>query len=275
MGTENPNEGGAMSFFINDLKKLCKNRMILLTFALLFICAIYDPLFMQERFDIHENPYYWWLFMNTGVGSSVYNTLYWFIPAFLTGLIYFDERNSSIYGLLITRGKRSAYFASKAISLFLVTFAGLAVVFSANLILTYALCPETMPIADYMSPKANSFAYFLFHDSPLKMAFLYVFLHALALALLAVLYLCLYMVLKIKNKHIAFIVPPLFMLAINYAIELTGHSQYSLTILLQPMAASASTELLGTNQLIFTFSCLALSSLICFVAGTIRNRDAL
>ena len=264
-----------MSFFINDLKKLCKNRMILLTFALLFICAIYDPLFMRERFDIHENPYYWWLFMNTGVGSSIFNTLYWFIPAFLTGLIYFDERNSSIYGILITKGRRISYFVSKALSLFLFTFASLIFPFLLNLFLTYLLCPAKMPIDDYMIPKASSFAYSLFQDSPQKMAIIYVFLHALALALLAVLNLCLHIVLKIKNKHIAFIIPPLFMLAINYAIELTGHSQYSLTILLQPMAASASTELLGTNQLIFTFSFLALSSLICFVAGTIRNRDAL
>lgn len=264
-----------MSFFINDLKKLCKNRMVLLTFALLFICAIYDPLFMQDRYEIYENPYYWWLFMNNGVGSSVLNTLYWFIPAFMTGLLYFDERNSSIYGILIVKGNRTAYFTSKAISLFLLTFVGLAGVFSANLFLTYALCPADMPIAEYMIPKTSSFAYLIFQDSPLKMAIVYVLLHALALALLAVLYLCLHMALKINNKHVAFIIPPLLMLAVNYAIELTEHSQYSLTILLQPMAASASTELLGITQLIIVFSCLTLTCLICFVAGTLRNRDAL
>lgn len=241
----------------------------------MLICAVIDPLFMTRRYEVYENPYYWWMFMNNGTGSSVFNTLYWLIPSLLTGLVFFDERNSAIYGVLITKGKRSSYFISKVLSLFLVTFVSLLSIFLLNLFLTYALCPANVPIDDFLIPKADSFAYPLFQKDPLTMAIAYNVLHALALAALAVLYLCLQMVLKIKNKYLAILIPSLLMYAINYAIQITGGFQYSLTMLLQPMAASASTEVLSQNCLVFVFGCLMVASIVCFIAGTRRNRDVL
>lgn len=264
-----------MSFFINDIKKICKNRIFLLTFALLFVCTVIDPLLMIRRYEVYENPYYWWMFMNNGTGSSVFNTLYWLIPALLTGMVFFDERNSAIYGVLITKGKRSSYFISKGLSLFLVTLVSLLSIFLLNLFLTYTLCPANIPIDDFLIPNAGSFAYPLFQKSPLAMAIVYNVLHALALALLSVLYLCLQMVLKIKNKYLAILIPSLLMYAINFAIQITGGFQYSLTMLLQPMAASASTEILSRNYLVLVFGCLALANMICFIVGARRNRDVL
>lgn len=264
-----------MSFFINDLKKICRNRIFLLTIALLFVCAVIDPIFMTRRYEVYENPYYWWMFMNNGTGSSVFNTLYWILPALLTGLVFFDERNSAIYGVMITKGKRSSYFVSKMLSLFFVTLVSLLSIFLLNLFLTYSLCPTSVPIDDFLIPKADSFAYPLFQKSPLIMAVVYNVLHALALAVLAVLYLCLQMVLKIKNKYLAILIPSLLMYAVNYALQITGGFQYSLTMLLQPMAASASTATLNRSCLMLVFGCLSMASMICFVVGARRNRDVL
>lgn len=264
-----------MSFFINDIKKICKNRLFLLTITLLVVCAVIDPLLMGHRYEVYENPYHWWMFMNTGTGSTVFNTLYWFIPALLTGLIFFDERNSTIYGVLITKGKRSSYFISKGLSLFLVTFVSLACIFLLNLFLTYTICPANVPIDDFLIPKVDSFAYPLFQKSPLIMAIVYNVLHAFALALLSVLYFCLQMVLKIKNKYLAIIIPSLLMYAANYTMQITGNLRYSLTMLLQPMAASASSETLNKDCLVLVLGSFALATLVCFIAGARRNRDVL
>ena len=47
----------------------------------------------------------WWLFMNRTTGSTIFNTLYWLFPVLLTGLVFFDESKTAIYGIIITKKK--------------------------------------------------------------------------------------------------------------------------------------------------------------------------
>lgn len=264
-----------MSYFMNDIKKLYRNKFVLFALVLLLLCAIIDPIFMTSRYEVYQNPFMWWIFMNTGIGSTLYNTLYWVIPVLLTGLLFFDERNSAVYGVLITKRNRVSYFVSKIVSVFFVTFISLMCIFLLNLVLVYAFCPMDMPIEEYLVPKTGSFALPLFQKAPLLMAFVYNILHALAMAVLTVLYLCLHMVFKFKNKYIAILVPPLMMHVIDFALQATGYMEYSLTILIQPMAASASNEILGANNLIYVFVGLLAAIMIGFVIGIGRNRDVL
>ena len=60
--------------------------------------------------------------MNRTTGSTIFNTLYWLFPVLLTGLVFFDESKTAIYGIIITKKKRCVYLCSKALSVFFVSF---------------------------------------------------------------------------------------------------------------------------------------------------------
>ena len=262
-----------MSYLFMDIKKLYRNKLVILALAILLIVAIIDPITMRQEYAQFGNPFMWWLFMNRGAGSMIYNALRWLFPVLLTGLVFFDERKTAIYGILITKKKRSTYFVSKVASVFLVTFVSLLCLFLLNLLLVYIACPSTMAIAEYLIPKAETFAAYFFSKSPLCMALFYNVLHASAMALLAVLYLGIHMIMKPKYKYLAFILPPLLMYALNYVTEIAIGAEYSLSYILQPVAASAGTTIVRGSNLIVVFTTLILIDIVCFFVGSGRNRD--
>ena len=107
------------------------------------------------------------------------------------------------------------------------------------------------------------------------MAIVYNILHAFTLAVLSVLYQCLHMVLNIKNKYLAMLIPPMLVYVIDLMIQGTGNFEFSITILLQPMAASASSAVLSSTNMISVLSSLVFVTVCCFMIGTGRNRDVL
>ena len=262
-----------MSYLFVDIKKLYRNRLVILALAILLIVAVIDPITMRQEYAQFGNPFMWWLFMNRGAGSTIFNALRWLFPVLLTGLVFFDERRTAIYGILITKKKRSTYFVSKVVSVFFVTFVSLLFLFLLNLLLVYIVCPSTMAIEEYLITKAGTFAAYFFSKSPLCMALFYIVLHALSMALLAVLYLCIHMIMNPKYKYLAFILPPLLMYALNYVTEIAIGAEYSLSYILQPVAASAGTTIIRGNNLIVVFTTLILIDVVCFFIGSGRNRD--
>lgn len=262
-----------MAYLLTDIKKLYQNKLVILTLAILLIVVIIDPLTMRQEYALFGNPFMWWLFMNRGVGSTIFNTLHWVFPVLLTGLVFFDERKTAIYGVLITKKKRSTYFMSKIVSVFIVTFISLLCLFLLNLLLVYITCPSTMEIEEYLIPKAETFAAYFFSKSPLCMALFYNVLHALSMALLSVLYLSIHMMMKSKYKYLAFILPPLLMHVLNYVTQIVIGVEYSLTYIIQPVAASAGSTIVGSSNLIAVFTTLILIDIVCFFIGSERNRD--
>ncbi len=264
-----------MSYLFMDIKKLYRNKLVILALAILLVVTVIDPVTMRQEYAQFGNPFMWWLFMNRGAGSTIFNALRWLFPVLLNGLVFFDERRTAIYGILITKKKRSTYFVSKVMSVFLVTFVSLLFLFLLNLLLVYIACPSTMAIEEYLIPKAGTFAAYFFSKSPLCMAFFYIVLHALSMALLAVLYLCIHMIMKPNNKYLAFILPPLLMYALDYVTQIAIGDEYSLTYILQPVAASAGTAIVSSSNLIVIFATLVLMDIVCFSVGSERNRDVI
>jgi hypothetical protein len=262
-----------MSYLFTDIKKLYQNKLVILALAILLVASVIDPLTMRQEYAQFGNPFMWWLFMNRGAGSTIYNALRWLFPVLLTGLVFFDEKETTIYGVLITKKRRSTYFVSKTVSLFIVAFVSLLCLFLLNLLLVYIACPSTMAIEEYLIPKAGTFAAYFFLKSPLGMALFYNVLHALAMALLAVLYLGIHMIMKPKNKYLAFILPPLLMYVLNYVTEIVIGAEYCLTYILQPVAASAGTTIVSGSNLIVIFTTLVLIDMVCLFVGSGRNRD--
>ena len=262
-----------MQYFFSDLKKMYKNWLVLIAIMLIFGISIADPILMRRSYEYSPNPYNWWLFMNTGRGCIVYNTLFWFIPSLFTGLLAFSERTTSIYGILLTKEKRSTYYRNKSIVAFIIPFITCLAFFSLNLGLVYMTCPTVDPIEDYLVPTIGSFAYPLFMESPVKMAMAYILLHTLSIAILTVLYLNIQLAFKIKNKYIALILPALIMYVANFALQILGYYKFSLTYLIQPVAASASTEILDSGSLMLVLCANIVAAILCYTIGKVRNRD--
>ena len=215
----------------------------------------------------------WWLFMNRGAGSQIFNTLHWFFPVLLTGLVFFDESRTAVYGILITKKKRSIYFLSKVLSVFVVAFFSLLCLFLLNLLLVYLVCPSDMEVEAYLIPKADTFAARLFRKSPLYEAIIYNVLHAFSMALLSTLYLAMHMIMKTKNKYVAFILPPLIMYALDCVTQILALA-YSLYYILQPVAASAGTARINGSHMMIVFGTLIFIDIVCLFIGGGRNRDA-
>ena len=265
-------ENDVMAYFLTDVKKLYKNKLVILALTILFVAAVIDPVTMRREYEQFRNPFMWWLFMNRGAGSTIFNTLHWFFPVLLTGLVYFDENRTAIYGILITKKKRSTYFLSKALSVFVVAFFSLLCLFLLNLLLVYLVCPSDMAVKEYLIPKADTFAGHLYQKSPLYEAVIYNVLRALSIALLSTLYLAMHMIIKPRNKYLALILPPLVMYMFDHITQIMAIT-YSITIILQPVVASATSFMITGRNFIITFGVLIAIVIVCFLIGCERNRD--
>jgi hypothetical protein len=261
-----------MAYLFTDIKKLYRNKLVILALTILLLVSVIDPIAMRQEYAQFGNPFMWWLFMNRGIGSTIFNALRWLFPVLLTGLVCCNERKSAIYGILITKKKRSTYFASKIASVFVVSFFSLLCLFLLNLLLVWIACPSTMAIEEYLIPKEGTFAAYFFAKSPLCMALFYNLLHAFAMALLAVFAFGIQMILK-PNRYLALILPPLLLYALNYVTQIAIGAEYSLTYLLQPVAASAGSVIANSSNLILVFSVLILMDVVCCFVGIERNRE--
>lgn len=194
-----------------DIKKLYKNKLVLTALVLLFISAVIDPLTMYRTYERQGNPFMWWMFLTRGSGGTLLFTFFWILPALMTGAVYVDERDTAVCGILLTKQTRFRYILSKTLSVFAVAFFSSLVLFLLNLGLVYLVCPTNMEILDYLIPKAGTLAASLYAKSPLTMAVAYDVMNALALALLAVLYQQIHMILRLKNKYVALLAPILLL----------------------------------------------------------------
>ncbi len=278
-----------MSYFISDIKKLYKSRMVQLTLLLLGIVAVADPLFVRFVYgkqpgffeQVGTNPFQFWLLMNSsGWGHTVYRTLLFVFPVLSTGLIFFYERQSSVYELLISRKSHIQYLISKIVSVFVTTFLNFFLILGLNLVVTNLCFSTPAPLTEqynYLIPKAGSFADVFYRLSPLTMELAYVVLNALALALLAVFVLGIQMIFRFPNHYIAFLTPFVILYALNYAegLLLANQMQYNLSVVIQPRAASSLPVCITTADLLLVFGLLFAVIIVTLLVGFKRNRDVL
>ena len=278
-----------MTYFISDIKKLYRSRMVQVMLLLMTVVAIADPLFVRFVYgrqpgffeQIGANPFQFWLLMNSsGWGNTVYHTLLFVFPVLSTGLVFFRERQSSMYELLLSRNSRKKYLASKAASVFCTTFFNFLLILFLNLAVTHLCFSMDAPLTEqygYSIPKAGTFADFFYQISPVAMEVLYVFLNALAIALLAVFVLGMHMIFRFQNYYVAFLVPFLVLYAGNYVrgVLRSDSLQYSISIIMQPRAASSLPVCITVDNVLMVYGVLLVIDLIALFIGFKRNRDAL
>lgn len=146
--------------------------------------------------------------------------------------------------------------------------------FCSIFFLVYVTCPSSMELSETMIPHTGTFSALLFQKSPLYEAVTYVILHAFALSLLTVLYLAIQMIVKAKNKYMAFILPPIIMYVLDYLTQ-TAAQTYSVTMALQPMVARATSFVITIEDIAIIFGALLAIDIVCLFIGNRRNRDVI
>lgn len=243
-----------MKYLTSDIRKLYSNQIIRIMLIFFLLVMIADPLYIRfveglrySNFftDIGKHPFQFWMLMfSSGWGNGIYYTFFFLFSVFSTGLLFYQERSSSMYAWLITRKNYKSYMLSKIFSVFITTLFNFFILLSINLLVTWCVFSTEAPLTEqyrFSVPQSYMFAYDLYQISPLCMAVFYTFFNALAIALYAVFALAIHMIFQMRNIYFAILVPFIIMYGASYAnaLLLYEHSQYNIRILLQPKAANA------------------------------------
>ena len=82
------------------------------------------------------------------------------------------------------------------------------------------------------------------------------------------------MIVKAKNKYMAFILPPIIMYVLDYLTQ-TAAQTYSVTMALQPMVARATSFVITIENIAIIFGALLAIDIVCLFIGNRRNRDVI
>ncbi|MCD8066245.1 MAG: hypothetical protein LUE15_03575 [Oscillospiraceae bacterium] len=279
-----------MAYLISDIRKLLrKNWLFQAVVLIMLVIMIADPIsayFMNVQYidgdsDMSLNAFQYWFFLNTsGWGIMIYNVLVFVIPVLAAGMLFVGEERGSALTLLIIRKGRGSYYLAKAAAVGLVTFVIFALLFLLNIAVTYIVFPADAPLTEqyfYRVPKETMFCYSLYCLNPVYEALLYAFLNALKLALYALFVLGVQEIARPKNALAALLLPYAVLRLGSYAANLLlrGHMDINITIVTQPMAASALTAAINAQDVLLAFGSLALVSAALLAVGYWRGREIL
>ncbi|WP_281883660.1 hypothetical protein [Paenibacillus sp. YYML68] len=275
-----------MNYFRIDLKRLMTSKQVIATVMLLLVIAIGDPITVYMQFSkdigtaqtIGQNPFQFWMLMNSvSWGNNVYNMLFWIIAVLLTGLIYYDDINTSMYMYQIIRKNKNQYLFSKFLSTGLFSFVILLSVLEINLFVTYMLFPDTMVMTEYYNflvPQENSFVYTTFMSNPINMAHIYSLLNALAMSTFVIFSLCMSMLFKISIRYVALLVPVITLYGISFIFDsFPILFSYNIRMILQPRAVSALTTIITWDNVITVIGGWIIMNLLFISIIYFRSRD--
>lgn len=121
------------------------------------------------------------------------------------------------------------------------------------------------------------FSYAFYEKGPLCMIFLYVFLNALAIALYSLAVLAIHMIIPLKNRYLALLIP--FILLYLFSHFLGVAQAYSpnmvLNVIIQPMAACALRTIMKPEDVWLVFGIYSSAILILLGIGYLKNGDSL
>lgn len=141
-----------MNYFKIDLMRLLTSRQVIAVVILLLAIAIIDPITVSLHFSkdidsaktIGQNPFQFWMLMNSvSWGNNLNNMMFWILAALLTGLVYYQDKQTSMYMYQIIRKDKKTYLLSKFLSTGLLSFGFVLVILEMNILMTYMLFPDT------------------------------------------------------------------------------------------------------------------------------------
>lgn len=275
-----------MNYFKLDIKRLISSKIVRLVLLVLLSIAIIDPLTVLFHFSkyvdlverIGRNPFQFWMLMNSvSWGNNLYNIMFWIVAVLFTSLIYFEDKNTSMYMLQITRGNKNKYLISKLLSTWLFSFVVMLVVLEINIIITYIVFPENMILSEYyyrLVPNEGTFVYDAFTSNPMKMVQIYTVLNAFTISIFAVFSLCIQMLIKFSNRYIALLLPVIILYGINFIFDsLPILFTYNIRMIVQPRATSALEFIITWENVLLTIGGWILVNCILIFIVFFRSRD--
>lgn len=275
-----------MNYFKIDMNRLITSKMIQALIVILFAIAIVDPITVSRNsskyIDFVEtiglNPFQFWMLMDSASwGNGLYNQMFWIIAVILTGLIYHEDKNTSLYMYQIIRKGKTPYLISKFISTGLFSFLLMLVVLEMNIFMTYTIFPDTTHMTDYyarLAPHEGSFVYEAFKSNPMNMVQIYTFLNAFVISLFVVLSLCISMLLNFSNRYVTLLVPVIVLYGISFIFDSYPFLfDHNIRMILQPRAVSAMTIIISWEDVIVVLGGWMLVNLILICGIFYKLRD--
>ena len=271
-----------MSYFISDIKKMYKSRLVQLQLVILMVLMLWsalDPLRTAIKFPQYcMPPFCSWFLIAHDAANQTFLALYWVFPLLSTGMLFFYEERSSVKDLLVIRKGWRSYYLSKAAVTFVTTFVNFFVAFTVNFLLVYAVLFRFISKVDeqllYRFPKEGMFSYPVFEHSRIAYIFFYSFLNSLAMALYALLVFAFHAIVKLKNQYVVMVSSVLGLYVLHYLNALNTSNVMNLDVILQPLSASALTSIIETEDVISIFRLFILIVLTLIVVGYLRNRES-
>lgn len=275
-----------VSYLKIDFKRWITDKKVIVVILILFGIAVVDPITVTRHFSkypgsaetIGQNPFQFWMLMNSvSWGNKLYSTVFWILAVLFTGLIYHEDKTTSLYMYQITRGGKGPYFFSKFFSTGMLSFLAVLITLEINVLMTYRLFPNTAHKTDYyeqLAPQAGSFVYDAFMSNPMVMVQLYTLMNAFAIALFVVFSLSLSMLLNVKNRYIMLILPVIVLYVISYLFDsFPALFTYDIRIILQPVAVGALTDIITWEHVIIVFGGWVLANVLLIGAVFYKARN--
>lgn len=275
-----------MSYLKVDINRLIRDKKVIVVALVMFAIAILDPISVTRHFDkypgsaetIGQNPFQFWMLMNSvSWGNNLYHQIFWIVSVLLMGLIYHQDKNTSMYTYQIIRKNKNQYLLSKFISTGLLSFTLIFVALEINILMTYTLFPDTTTMTEYYSylvPQEGSFVYDAFKSNPMKMVQIYTIINALAVSIFVVFSLCISMLFNFKNRYVALLVPVIILYGITFIFDsFPVLFSYNIRMILQPMAVSAMTNIIAWENVVVVFGGWMLLNIILISVILYRSRD--
>lgn len=210
-------------------------------------------------------------------GNNLYNVMFWIVAVLLTGLIYHEDKNTSMYMYQIIRKNKSQYLVSKFLSTGLFSFILMLLVLEINVLVTYMLFSDTAVMTEYydrLIPYKGSFVYEAFLSHPINMIQIFTFLNALAMSIFVVFSLCISMLFNFSNRYVALLVPVIILYGINFIFDsFPALFAYNIRMILQPRAVSALTTIITWEDVIIVMGGWILVNLVLISFIFFKSRD--
>ncbi|WP_301625213.1 hypothetical protein [Paenibacillus apis] len=276
-----------MNYFKIDIQRLFTNKMVLTLIVVLLCISIIDPITVFRHFSkfpesantIGQNPFQFWMLMNSvSWGNSLYNNMFWIITVILTGLIYYEDKSTSMYMYQIIRKGKTQYLVSKFLSTGLFSFFIVFLILEINIFMTYTIFSDTNNITDYygrLTPHEGSFVYKAFTENPINAVHIYTILNAFVISLFAIFSLCISMLLNFSNRYVTLLLPVILLYGIHFIFDsYPVLFDYNIRMILQPRAVSALTNIISWNDVFISLGGWLLVNLLLMCTIFYKLRDS-
>lgn len=243
-------------------KRIFSNVPFTIFVVVLYLAMIASPLSVRLSeiatpgffSSIGQHPTFFWLPMDSVAwGNRIFTTGTAILPVFFSGMIFYQDVNSSLLSSQWIRLGRQRYFASVYSQLFVLSFGIVFTALLVNMLAVHLLFTDwriTDAVAQIL-PKQGTFGYPLFEISPYLFEVFYCAFIALFLALLTNFTASLQLILAKFHRYVAWIAPILLLFFISYPFELiVPLSPYNVFLIKQPIALALTEPAITWKHLV-------------------------